>query len=212
MRTSEKQKEKQLPLLQAETTWFHVFRHMIESGDAAKMGGTAFLVYCVVKSYTNWSTGRSFPGVELIAEKTKLSTRQVIRCLDVLREMEYVTVEKIGRNNRYTLREKVSIVDNEGRPAATAMWDYLPSTVEAARAELKNFLMSGDTAGAKIVHIENLTLNVNIQNIARGDGHVHTIDPKQYPYAEHLVAKSLKARGFEVDDDQEPKPDGTSGV
>jgi len=192
-------KQTQLPLFQAETTWFHIFRHMIDSGDAAKMGGSAFLVYCVVKSYTNWSTGRSFPGIELIAEKTQLSKRQVIRCLETLREMEYVTVEKHKRSNQYTLREKVTITDPEGRPAASAMWDYLPSTVEAARAELKNFLMSGDAAGAKIVNIESLTINVNIQNNAR-DGNQYMVDPEKYPNVKHLVAQAEEARKPKVEE------------
>jgi len=189
------QNAKQLPLFNAETTWFHVFRHMIESGDAAKMGGSTFLLYCTVKSYTNWSTGRSFPGIELLTEKTGLSKSQVLRCLKTLCDMEYITVEKVGRNNRYTLREKVSIVDSEGRPAATAMWDYLPSTVEAARAELKNFLMSGDATGAKFVNIESLTINLNVQNISgKGQGNQILFDPEKYPFAKHLVAKAQKAR------------------
>lgn len=166
----QKEADKQLPLLQAETTWFHIFRHMIESGDLAKMGASAFAVYAAIKAYTNWSTGLSFPKIELLIEKTGLSRRQIFRSLEVLAEMEYLTIEKEGRVNKYTLREKIVISDNEGRPAAAAMWDYLPSTVEAARAELKNFLMSGDHKGAKIVNIESLTINVNVQNIAQGDG------------------------------------------
>lgn len=39
-------------LFSAETTWFHVFKSMIESGDAARLGGTVFLVYCVIKAHT----------------------------------------------------------------------------------------------------------------------------------------------------------------
>jgi hypothetical protein len=167
---------------------------MIESGDAKAMGGTAFLVYCVVKSYTNWSTGRSFPGIDLISDKTGLSKRQVIRCLERLQELDYVSVEKIGRKNRYTLREKITITDSEGQPKAAAVWDYLPSMVEAARAELKNFLVSGDASDAKIVNIvniENFTVNLNVQHNAR-DG--YQLDPEKYPNIKHLVAKTEKAR------------------
>ena len=49
--------------------------------------------------------------------------------------------------------------DSKGRPAAVATWDYLPSTVEAARAELRQFKMTGENDG-QIIHIENLTMNV----------------------------------------------------
>lgn len=188
-----KPKEKQMPLLEAETTWFHVFRHMIDSGDAAKMGGSAFLVYCTVKSFTNWSTGRSFPSIDTITTKTGMSKSQVLRCLKTLQEMEYVTVEKMGRNNRYTLREKIAVTDGEGRPAASVAWDYLPSTVEAARSELKNFLMTGDAAGAKIVNIESLTIIVNNQ-VNAGNGNQFMLDPEKYPNVKHLVAQAEHVR------------------
>lgn len=189
-----KDKKSQLPLFQAETTWFHIFRHLIESGDLAKMGASAFAVYATVKAYTNWSTGLSFPKVELIMEKTGLSDRQITRCFHILSGMGYLSIEKVGRQNKYTLREKITIEDNEGRPAAAAMWDYLPSTVEAARAELKNFLMSGDAADAKIVNIEKLTINVNIQNIAQGDGIQNIIDPHKYGNIKELVTKMEAVR------------------
>lgn len=41
---------------------------MIDNGDVAKMGPFA-TVYMVIKGYTNWKTGKSWPGTELIAEK-----------------------------------------------------------------------------------------------------------------------------------------------
>lgn len=184
----------QLPLLQAETTWFHIFRHMIESGDLARMGASAFSVYATVKAYTNWATGLSFPKIELISEKTGLSSRQVIRSLQTLADMEYLTIEKVGRQNKYTLREKIVISDVEGRPAAAAMWDYLPSTVEAARAELKNFLMSGDAKSAKIINIENLTINVNIQNIAQGDGIQNIVDWAKIPDSDPVKRAYLASK------------------
>jgi predicted transcriptional regulator len=151
----------QQELFTAETTWFHIFKTMIDNGDAAKMGGTTYLVYSVIKAHTNFSTGRSFPAHETIAEKAGISVEQVKRCINKLLEMEYLTKEKKGRKNVYTLREKVQMFDLEGRPAAEATWDYLPNMVKAAVADLKNVLMSGDLAGAKIVHIERLNIQIN---------------------------------------------------
>lgn len=148
-------------LFKAETTWFHVFRDMIENGDVAKMGPHAVTVYLVIKAHTNFSTGRAFPAVETIVEKSGISQRQVLRELKVLEEFGYITKEKKGRSNHYTLREKVSITDEHGRPAAVATWDYLPSSVSHAMADLKNVLMTGDLGGAKIVHIERLNVQIN---------------------------------------------------
>jgi DNA-binding transcriptional ArsR family regulator len=151
-------------LFKAETTWFHVFRDMIESGDVAKMGPHAVTVYLVIKAHTNFSTGRAFPAVETIVEKSGISQRQVLRELKTLEECGYITKEKKGRSNLYTLREKVSIMGDDGRPAAVATWDYLPSSVGHAMADLKNVLMTGDLGGAKIVHIERLNVNLQVNN------------------------------------------------
>lgn len=150
----------QYDLFKAETSWFHVFRSMIESGDVAKIGSDAFTVYAVIKAYTNFSTGRAFPGVETIVEKSGVSRSQVLRSLRTLEEYGYITREKTGRSNVYTLREKVGISDDHGRPVASATWDYVPDGVRGAIADLKNVMMSGDFAGAKIVNIERLTVNV----------------------------------------------------
>jgi DNA-binding transcriptional ArsR family regulator len=154
-------KTAQQELFNAETTWFHIFRAMIENGDMAKMRPNAFAVYCVIKAHTNFSTGRSFPSLELIAEKTGISLAQVKRELKTLEEMDYVTKEKRGRSNLYQLREKVEIQDKYGRPQAVATWDYLPSGVQAAIADLKNVMVTGDLNGARIVHIERLVVNMN---------------------------------------------------
>lgn len=152
--------DKQGELFKAETTWFHVFKNMIDSGDLAAMGPHAFTVYCVIKSYTNFATGHAFPSLETVAEKSGVSLAQVKRELKSLEGLGYIGREKQGRKNIYTLREKVAIADHEGRPVASATWDYLPSSVRDAVADLKNVLVSGDLAGARVVHIERLTFNV----------------------------------------------------
>jgi DNA-binding transcriptional ArsR family regulator len=150
----------QAELFSAETTWFHVFKDMIDNGDMARLDGSAIKVYLVVKSFTNFSTGRSFPAIDLIAEKSGLSDSQVMRCLKSLEEAGYISKSKSGRHNIYTLREKVTLKDDTGRPQAVATWDYIPNSVRDAVADLKHVMVTGDLGGAKIVNIENLTVNV----------------------------------------------------
>jgi hypothetical protein len=146
-------------LFEAETSWFHIFKSLIDSGDLAKMGGTTFAVYAVVKSYINWSTGRAFPGLDLVAEKSGVSKATVIRSLAALENMGYIVREKtIGRVTKYRLKEQVPI-SQDGRPVAVATWDYLPSIVGQAHAELRNFMATGIAEG-RIVHIEHLTINI----------------------------------------------------
>lgn len=182
-------KTKQGQLLQAETTWFHVFRSMIDKGDAAKMGGTTFLVYAVIKAHTNWSTGKSFPTIETIMEKAGIGKDTVLRSLKTLEEMDYLRKEKVGRVNAYTLREKVCVEDSEGRPQAVALWDYLPSTVKAAQAELKNFVMTGEATDYKVIHIETLNLNVQVGDYNTQFNLGNIKDPQLRALVERMEAK-----------------------
>lgn len=180
-------KRPQGELFKAETTWFHVFKDMIDNGDMAKIDGSAIKCYLVIKSHTNFSTGRAFPAIETIMEAAGLSESQVIRCIKQLEEFGYITKRKEGRKNIYTLREKVQVKDEHGRPAAVATWDYLPSSVSHAMADLKNVLMTGDLGGAKIVHIERLNVQVingnnNSGNIQFNEGDFEKL-PKEWQEA-----------------------------
>lgn len=150
----------QTELFEATTTWFHVFRSMIDSGDVKNLGPYAVTVYLVIKAYTNFSTGRAFPAIETIAEKSGVSVAQVKRELKKLEAFGYISTEKKGRSNVYTLREKVELRDKSGRPQAVATWDYLPASVGEAVADLKNVIMTGDASSAQVVHIERLTINI----------------------------------------------------
>lgn len=176
--------KKQMDLFKAETTWFHVFVSMIENGDVAKMGPYAVTVYLVIKAYTNWKTGKAFPSIDTIAEKSGISKRQVINSLALLIENGYIDKAKQGRKNTYTLREKITLKDQEGRPAAFATWDYLPSTVEAARAELKRFMLTGDYDG-KVLYVENLNLNIQFN---QGDSNFN-YQGKMDPATEAALAR-----------------------
>lgn len=187
--------QKQLPLLEAQTTWFHIFRSMLDGGDIAKMGPHATTVYLAIKAYTNWSTGKSWPGVDLIVTKTGISRAQVMRSLRVLEDMGYLTKEKDGRKNVYKLREKVAVYekhDGDMRPVAEASWDYLPSTVKEAVAELKKFTVTGSDSGLNIINIENLTLNIQ-QNI-------ECSDVKQHNYSGVATLESVDWNSLPDDD------------
>jgi DNA-binding transcriptional ArsR family regulator len=197
-----KQEAAQIELFNAETTWFHIFRTMIANGDVAKMGPHSFTVYAVIKAHTNFSTGRAFPSLELIAEKSGISIAQIKRELKTLEEMGYVSKEKKGRSNIYQLREKIEIQDAHGRPQAVATWDYLPSGVQAAIADLKNVMVSGDLNGSKVVHIERLVVNMNT-----GSGTQINLDMASMKDSalkrqlETLLAKAAKATDVDITGD-----------
>ncbi len=153
---------KELSALAAQTQWFHVFKSMIDQGEVAKIGPHAFAVYAVIKAHTNYNTGLSFPGIDLISEKSGVSPAQIKRELRVLEEAGYITRKRVGRSNHYTLREKIQVTDEHGRPQALATWGYVPKNVKQALEDLRDLLVAGDLAGARIVHIERLNMQINV--------------------------------------------------
>lgn len=146
----------------ANTYWVHLFRSMILSGEIAKIGVHAFAVYAYIKANVDFHSGDSFPLTETISDKTGISRDMVRKQLVVLEAQGYITKTKVGRNNIYRLREQIPI-QSDGETIAKASWDYIPAGVGDAVADIKNLLLTGDLAGAKIVHIDHLTLNLNIQ-------------------------------------------------
>lgn len=185
---------KQEELFKAETTWFHIFKAMVDNGDVAKMGPYAVTTYLVIKSFTNFKTGYAFPSIETIAEKSGISAIQVKRCLKTLEENGYITKERRGKNNIYRLREKVEFIDDAGRPAAVATWDYLPSTIDAARAELKNFKLTGKEEGLQVIQIERLVMNVQINNNSNDIQQINLGEIKDKGLREQLASLLSKAQ------------------
>lgn len=148
--------------LSAQTQWFHVYKSMFDQGDVAKIGPRAFTIYSAIKSHANYSSGMACPGIELISEKTGISPAQIKRELKVLVAGGFITKEKHGRSNRYTLREKIQVTDKYGRSEAIATWAYVPSTAQRAIADLKSWLVTGNLAGTKTLSIERLNLQINL--------------------------------------------------
>lgn len=167
---------------------------MIDNGDVARIGPYAVTVYLVIKSFTNFNTGLAFPAVDTIVKKSGISARQTKYCLKTLEKYGYITRERIGKNNVYKLREKIEFTDEAGRPAAVATWDYLPSTIDAARAEIKNFRLTGKAEGLQVVHIEKLVLNVQINNGSSGVSQINLGEIKDQGLREQLAALLSKAK------------------
>lgn len=145
--------------MNAETSWFHVFRSTILDGEILKMGDSAFVVYCTIKAHVGFNTGKAFPSVSRLKELTGKSKNTVLRALKHLETLGFLIKEKNGKKNTYQLREKIKIKDDEGGDVAIASWDYLPSLITNAQAELKRYVHTGVHDG-KIICIET----INIQN------------------------------------------------
>jgi DNA-binding GntR family transcriptional regulator len=150
----------------ADTTWFHVFKNMVDSGEVAKLKPLNFTIYCVIKAHVNFNTGQSFPSQETIAKKAGVAVRAVQRAIRELVKLGYVQKRKHWRRNTYTLRERIRITDMELTTTEKAEFDYIPALVEQAREEVKKYLQTGDKDSTTIVNIENITIERPVVLIA----------------------------------------------
>jgi DNA-binding transcriptional regulator YhcF (GntR family) len=143
----------------ADITWFSLFRALFLQGTVAEIGCSAFTLYCAIKAHADFHDGVSIPSQKDLATQTGLSERQIQNSLKVLEQHGLLEKKKEWKRNVYQLREKI-ILDG-----AVATWTYLPSGLKQARHELQNFLLTGDAKDAKVIHIEKLV----IENLVVGD-------------------------------------------
>ncbi len=161
-----------------DATWTHLFKSMVLSGDAAELGGSSILVYVILKSFTDFNSGESFPAISTISKYSNLGERQIIRCLKSLAEFGYLEITKQkGKKNTYKLKEKIHIIEKTtGKVDNAIAFNYVPSDIKTIQKEIREYVMNGFSGLTKNITIENLNVTVNIQNIHQGDGNVFNLD------------------------------------
>lgn len=174
-------KPDQQELFQTDVSWFHMFKELIKTKTWATMSLAAKALYPTIKAFTNWKDGRSFPSLDTLEEYSGLSRASVIKALAELEALGYIQSDKrAGKKTVYKLIEKFEIQGTDGRPIASASFDYLPGIVQDATVELKNYVAKGMSANGQLQHIhidkfviEHLTIingdhNIGTQNIDGG--------------------------------------------
>lgn len=152
-----------LPFL-TDTSWFHIFKELIRSGQWAGMSTAAAKVYPVIKAFINWETGNAFPNLETIEKYSGLSRASVVKALKELEGLGVLRKDhQQGAKGKYTVVERFNVEDADGRPQASVTFDYLPAFVSDTVTQLKHFLVTGKApeGGVNIIQIETLNLQVN---------------------------------------------------
>jgi hypothetical protein len=161
---SPKANNHQSELFKTDIGWFHIFKELIRNGTWARLSLPTKALYPVIKSFANHQSGTAFPSVDTLEEFSGLARASVFKALKELEAEGLLTKETKGRSNNYALVEKFEVTDTQGRPAASVSFDYMPSLVGDAVAELKNFMAQGmvmPDGQTQFIKIENLTLNIN---------------------------------------------------
>jgi len=179
---------------------------MIESGDVAEMGPAAFTIYCIIKSHVNFESGRTFPSLDLIMEETGIGSKvTVVKHLKTLQNMGYLEKKNIvGKSNDYRLIEKVKFqgknVDGDKVPME-ASWDYVPVGVKQAVQDIRNVIVSGVLPSKSAVHIQNLSINVQVIPNATTANQFNLMDIKDKELR-NLIKRAMDRVQSPDDDDQ----------
>lgn len=156
----------------ADHWWFHCFRGLIDSGQLARMSGSACKIYFVIKSYTNYKTGLAEPAILTIATKSGLSLSQVKRGLTSLGKSGLLRKSRAGRHNVYQIVEHFPLVGSQGTPIAMAKWEYVPAHVSTITEELKHCVETQSMNDSVLIRIDKLQVQViqrGTQGVQIGD-------------------------------------------
>lgn len=201
----------QLPTLQApqdewqaDGWWFHCFRTLIDSGQLARMSGSACKVYLVIKSHANYKTGLAGPAIATIATKSGLSLAQVKRELTSLGKSGLIRKQKSGRHNVYQLVEHFPLVGSDGTPVAMGRWDYIPAKVSAVTEELKQSVAAQSMNNSVLIRIDKLQVQVierGSQGVQIGDIDLGSMSADLRKPLERLLSSVGKRRATSDESD-----------
>lgn len=146
----------------AGTQYYHMFQAMRISGDVAEMGPHAFTLYSMIKSYVSMDEPDAFPSIDTLIQDTGMSKSTIIRSIQKLVEMGYLSKQLVGRNTVYRVVERIQVLDDAGDVQAVASWEYVPKHAVNAISELKELFKQGLRNGsdAHYIHVEHLQVVV----------------------------------------------------
>lgn len=160
-------------LFEIDTGWFHVMREMFHGGDVARMGSSAFALYCALKCRANHQSGNARVSLAALAEYLGVTTRTVQTLLKRLENLNYVTTEfRLGRKSVYQIRERFRIC-RDGQVVTSTSMPYVPGRIKELTDALRRLAQNGLERHPHM-HIDNLAVVVQV---VQGDLVIHSAVP-----------------------------------
>ena len=123
------------------------------------MGGSCFLLWCCMRTYSDFNTGVAYPSVETLSKKLRQTPKSTHNQLKKLIEGGYVEKKQSGGKNFYRIIDKFKatemITDDEDTELDSA---YVPELFTKRMSALKKFRSSEITPD----ELRALGVNVSI--------------------------------------------------
>ncbi|MGV0949610.1 MAG: helix-turn-helix domain-containing protein [Azonexus sp.] len=128
---------------QIDTSFTTTQRDLYTSGLVASIGVNAFAVWGAIKHHADYNSGVSWPSIKRLCELTGLANLTVQRSLKTLVESKLLRIEKRGRSNLYTARERMNLSVGDV-PVCTVVVDYAPARLRKTLPRIKGLVEGTD--------------------------------------------------------------------
>jgi hypothetical protein len=169
-------------VFKVNTGWFHVVRDMFEAGAVARMGATAFALYCAIRCFAAGATGRARPSVSKLGQYVGVSPRTVARLLRDLEALGYIQCTlRQGRPSSYITLDQFRVT--RGRLTVSHVSAvYVPNRFMSIREAVERAAMGAHANPAICVeHVEHLNVFVQLGPSAEKVIHTVSVDNRDTP-------------------------------
>lgn len=129
---------------QINTTFGTYQADLFESGLVAEIGGNAFVVWCAIKSHSDFNSGVCWPSIRRLASLTGLASVTVQRALSKLEASRLLRSTVKGQRRYYVARERLEVKLGE-RTLCTVVIDYVPKKLRQRLERIQASLQTGET-------------------------------------------------------------------
>lgn len=138
---------------QINTTFGTFQADLFESGLAAQIGANPFIVWCAIKSHSDFNNGICYPGIRCLMQKTGLASSTVQNALKSLQELHLLRSWKKRNRRYYVARERLDVKIGD-RTLCTIVIDYVPAIMRKQLSSIKSALESGKTSLPEMADVE----------------------------------------------------------
>jgi biotin operon repressor len=175
-----------LPVYVANATWFLMFSAEIQNNLVARMTPNVFAVWVVMRAHADLSSGKVYLSTSDLQRLTGLSRKTVLKAVERLAEDQHIQIVSDGKQKRRffvidVLRFRVAGTDPQtaleeltsGRESGHLQVRYVPKTAARDRAEITQFLETGQHPVSTNVMRVEAGATVNVGHVERLEQHLH---------------------------------------
>jgi Bacterial regulatory proteins, gntR family len=199
----------QLALFAADTRFVLLVTSLFSSGMAAELGPTAVVVFLVLRSNANFTTGEVHIGQRLIAEQAGVTTLTARKALTALETRGLITRRQPTARARtiYTITDQIPVFrsddDERKEKAGVLAVPFVPRNATDALNDARAALYRGIVPAGSPV---SLTLNITVVNNTgtgdvivnnAGSSHFHTgqLPPETVAWFSRMIAEATPPEG-----------------